>query len=383
MTGITDPRSLRVEEHAYLAEQAARRGALDEASEHFARAAAIEQQIAEDARDQPPRVAAVLAVSAVALWYKAARWDEVEALAHHWLSSPGLLDEGSKAELRDLLQRAWIESQIEPGSLADTLPIELRLIGGHVRRGLAPAALVRDKQESLVTLLERIGEWMLGLPFREVGPSQTGRSFDVLQAPARAASYGIRLYLRSGMRDSTGQMLPTATLLETFFELAGSEPSELDQRVTDSRYRLAFLQRLHELCADGKQVSDVVCSAPTWRMASLPVHLDVDVRSRFDAALQRAVAQDIGRIDRALAAEDAPVEWIRGQLLALDLVEGWIDVYDERGDKHRIRLAASKSTSTGEPVERLVGSKVRVAVTRRYGSELMLAWIDRTESTRS
>lgn len=124
MSSIADPRSQAVDELAWQAEQELRRGNAEGAYRLFARAAEIEQAIAEAAAAEPVPVRSVLAVSAVALWYKAAKWREAEGLAHRYLAEPGRLTPDAYYELWDLLERVKVESQLQPVERLDTLPVE-------------------------------------------------------------------------------------------------------------------------------------------------------------------------------------------------------------------------------------------------------------------
>jgi hypothetical protein len=335
VSSIADPRGREVDELAWQAEQELRKGNVEGANHLHARAAQLEQAIADAASAEPVRVRSVLAVSAVALWYKASRWSDAEALAHRYLAEPEGLTPGAYDELWDLLQRSRVESQIEPSDLADTLPVELRLIGGDVRQGLAPARMVKKKQERLVAMLERIGEWQLGLEYREKGSSSLAKDLEVLQAPARAASYGIRLYVRSTMRGLGERQLETKELLETFFRLASSDPDRILRGENDVRYRQAFVDALYELSADGRQVHDVVYSVPSWRMKLPELHLDVELRRRLGDWRERERNRESVGEGRALEGRvcgmqiKAHERWI---LIETDSGVVRVDVEGERWD---------------------------------------------------
>src|SRR5690606_38047864 len=181
-------------DYAWRAEQALRSGrpdAIDEAAHNYARAAQHEERAAEALNhlNQGPigiGIPSALAVSSVALWYKAGRWADTERLAHRWLARAERLTPDAREQLRDLLQRAWVESQIDPELVAQTLPIELQLIGYDVGRGLAPARLVRHTQVWLANLLERIADWKRGLRYRERGSDRAAERVEILQAPTLA-----------------------------------------------------------------------------------------------------------------------------------------------------------------------------------------------------
>ncbi|MFO7562890.1 MAG: hypothetical protein R6X02_09635 [Enhygromyxa sp.] len=278
-----------VDEYAWRAEQAHRRGQTREAAEHFARAAELEQRAAEASSAAPLRIRSALALSSVALWYKAGRWAEVERLALVWLAHADPLTAEVRDQLRDLLGRAWVEAQIDADALEQTLPVELRLIGRDTCRGLAPAKLVRRVQASLVSLLERVGQWKQALRYRERASDRKTEQIEqveILQAPTLAGGYGIRLYVRSTRADE----LSTEELLRTCFELleANEDEAQWEQLVPDPRVRRGLLECVRGLCPDEERVAEVVCSSPTWRVTLPEVRLDAERRARLERLLTQA-----------------------------------------------------------------------------------------------
>jgi hypothetical protein len=103
---LDDPRSLEVDTFADTAERALQRGDTPQALRLYAQAAAIETQIAMSAPAGEPRVRGLLAVSATALWLKAAHYDDVERVACIFLAHPESLADHSRHELRAMLERA-------------------------------------------------------------------------------------------------------------------------------------------------------------------------------------------------------------------------------------------------------------------------------------
>jgi hypothetical protein len=363
MSGLGDPRGREADELSWRAEKATRLGHLAEARDLYARAAAIEQAIALDSVNSPIRVRSVLAVSATALWYKAARWREAQLLAHRWLSQPDHLTPDAQAELRTLLQRSWSESQFTAEELDDMLPVEIRLMGGAVGHGLAPAKTVKRKEERFIAMLERTGEWTLGFEYREAGKSPLARSLDVLQAPASAASYGIQLYVRSSMQNVAGASLSTSELLKKFFDVVSTAPEEMERVVPDERYRQVFLEGLHELSADGEQVEDVVYSSPTWRMRLPEVHLDAGVRERV--AKVRAIRRETPTV-------------IEGRLCGVRLTQTvrWLEIDVEGRRAQKIDIEDAR---WDERLGNLLRSSVRVRV-RPEGKRLILEDLVRIEA---
>lgn len=106
MRGFDDPRGRQSEELAFEAERAERRGDVHSARTLFAQAAELEEQVVADTDPAESRVKGVLAVSSVALWYKAHRFTRAQALARHYLAVGATADDESARELRTLLHQA-------------------------------------------------------------------------------------------------------------------------------------------------------------------------------------------------------------------------------------------------------------------------------------
>jgi hypothetical protein len=106
MRGFDDPRGRQSEELAFEAERVERGGDEKRARALFAQAAELEEQVVADTDPEEPRVKSVLAVSSVALWYKAHRFIRAQALARHYLAMGAAADSESVQELRALIRRA-------------------------------------------------------------------------------------------------------------------------------------------------------------------------------------------------------------------------------------------------------------------------------------
>jgi hypothetical protein len=105
-----DERGREAEELSFHAERAARGGDFTTARELFWKAAVLETQVARSVPDDAPRVRSVLAVSAVALWFKAALYSEAEKLGREFIEDPHVTVE-ARAELRNILDRCRDESR--------------------------------------------------------------------------------------------------------------------------------------------------------------------------------------------------------------------------------------------------------------------------------
>lgn len=115
MTGFDDPRGRNSEELAYAAESAMQAGDPQGARRLFADAARLEEQRAFDADPNAPRVRSILAISAVALWFKARELTRALVLARHFITTGAT----TKAELDELLasiRAAWSDDDEQPGA---------------------------------------------------------------------------------------------------------------------------------------------------------------------------------------------------------------------------------------------------------------------------
>ena len=210
------------------------------------RARACSPSIAAIARDVAPaddRVRGVLAVSAVALWYKAGRYDDAQQVACEFLAAPQAIDAPSRVELQELLERCWRDREARHLIGADTAfePVEIKLAGGEIRTGVAPAGAVRERQALAQTLLMRTAELLAKKPFRVRGEASRdiSRSVRIFEAPARAASYGVRLFVASGQQQPLPHILaPTPRqIVDTF--LRNIDPTQNDGQFCDrgTQYR--------------------------------------------------------------------------------------------------------------------------------------------------
>lgn len=102
MGAFDDPRGRQAEELSFDAERAAKRGDAGLARDLYLSAAELETAVARDVPADAPRVRAVLAVSAVALWLKAGRYRECEDLAADFLREPDV-ERLAGDELREIV----------------------------------------------------------------------------------------------------------------------------------------------------------------------------------------------------------------------------------------------------------------------------------------
>ncbi len=249
---------------ALSAERSVRSGAWREARQAFADAAALEEATTHRIAHTVPRVRTLFAISAVSLWLKAAEWDEASRAGCAFLATPVALTPDGQRELQALVERAWRSRELEAvfGPEREAfVGLETRLLGGSVRTGIAPAALVAERRDIIVPLLYRVAEWRAQKKFRRGGPSSFASSLEVLEAPARAASFGVMLFLgRRGQQVTDADPTRPKDVIGSFLDLARA--ASLNQFSTlelfdGSEYVKAFTRAFRDLAGDGTKVATV------------------------------------------------------------------------------------------------------------------------------
>jgi hypothetical protein len=277
LTPFADPRRARSEDAAFRAERAWSDGQPDEAKRLFAEAAELEEQVARDVPISLPRVRSVLAISAVALWYKAGDFERAKRLAYAFLVDEGLTEQG-RGDLEKLVDRCSREGEIEKlASDKGMVPLEVKLDGGRVGFGYAPAAAARKRREEVTKLLMRAAEIEAHLEYRERGESDLDRTdqIQIFEVPALAASYGLRFYVASGIQQliAPERVVTPQAVVERFLNIATAAaegPAAVRAAVPDEQYAQAFVNGFGEIAPDGTDVGTVACSAPSWKLASVP-----------------------------------------------------------------------------------------------------------------
>ncbi len=299
---LQDPRGQESESLAFEAERAWKAGEQARALGLFARAAELEYQVAREVPGDQARVRGVLAISAVALWVDARRYDDAARAACEFLAQPEMLTEQGRVDLQVLLERAFREKALALAvrNLRDAVPLEVKLAGGLVQAGIAPAALIRERQEVATALLVRAVEWRMRKPFRKAGAAhEVTERIQFFEAPAAAASYGIRLFVASsgppalpGMKEAAiGPEEAVAEFL-TIAAAAQAGPEALRKLVDDEAYLKTFMVGFRDMAPDGATVETVTFSTPTFRSTIPPLAFDSGHRQHLTAGLLSQLGGD-------------------------------------------------------------------------------------------
>ncbi|NOU33846.1 MAG: hypothetical protein HOO96_38625 [Polyangiaceae bacterium] len=365
-----DPRRAKSDELAQKAEVAWRAGDRVAAREHFANAAELEEAVAVTVSVESPRVRSVLAISAVALWYKADELKRAKRVAYRFLSGDGITVQGV-AELERLVDRCCREEEVDPlyRDGVGTIPLDLKLDGGQVRRGVILASEARARRESMASLLVRTAELEAREPYRERGESEMERhdKIQIYELPALAASFGLRFLLATGTQQEisgTSTVTPDAVVAR-FFALAraataGAGAIAREVADADPQYARAFVTGFGQIAADGTAVGSAVFSSPSWKVADVaqPVELTPEHKQELRAASAAAAerTQRPGEV-RLEGVATATFGHTGNYLTIVDekdreehtvLLVGQTDrvkvarVFEDDGHKTRVRVFATK-----------------------------------------
>jgi hypothetical protein len=151
--------------------------------------------------------------------------------------------------------------------------------------------LVAERRDVLAPLLMRVAEWRNHKKFRRAGPSPLASSYDILEAPAVAGSYGLRLYVGATSESlEGGASASPKDVVEQFLALAkaaASGPDELRAIVGEDAYAKSFLRGFRELAPDGKAVGRVELGAMVRGRMTQAAALTPETRERLTLSLRR------------------------------------------------------------------------------------------------
>jgi hypothetical protein len=301
-----DPRRRRSQELAFEAERADDRGDRAAAIAHYADAARLEEENALDVPGDVPRIRSVLGLSAVALWLRAEQWSEAARAGCAFLAQPDKLTQEGVRAIQKLVDRAWRTAEVEQalGDRSAFVPVEAVLSGGLVRQGLAPSTVVTERREVFAPLLVRAAEWQSQKKYRRAGPSTLASSYEILEAPAIAGSYGLRLYVgATAQQGLEGVAASPKDVVERFLALASAAaagPDALRDLVRDEAYTKAFLRGFRDLAPDGKAVGEVALGAMIRGRVHHVATLTPETRERLTSSLRRRDEEKAVSLDGVL-----------------------------------------------------------------------------------
>ena len=343
----------RSEQHASEANILTHRGEAASAREFYEKAAAAEVEALNALGSGKPRTYGITAVSAVALYAKAAMWSTARVLAHRCLGS-GLLPEFAWQQMEDLLdsikmQQAGIDGEAR-------MLVSAR--GGTIVTGGAPWDVVLPQMERMVSLLQRTTEYIKNVPHRKRGlPSkdiQTSYKPWIFQAAPGSYQFAVCLQQtrQLSMLDHDIRSEKVVDRLFDILTVCVASPTErMSDVVPNEDYARTFLKLTRDL-------------APTEKGSYS--YLDVQTTSAdHPITLNSAVRDSIGKAlrDKRVPVPNAVEEEIRGVLRALHLNQDWIEVV-AHGEGESLRIGGA-----GEEVDDRIGPMVNQPVLVRVERE--------------
>ena len=193
---------------ASQAQAALREGRQREALDLYARAAHAEELAVADMDTAKVRTLGISAVSAVSLYYKAAKFERAEEVAAHWLGS-NPLPAFAREQLRSLLQSIWSEQTRNNADVRFAQgQVLVSVQGGEVVSGGAPLDLIMDKVKTVQSLFHRTADsgppdsWAAG---NIAGAALQVRTFRTAAVRGCSRARPVAISLRSPFKRSTSR----------------------------------------------------------------------------------------------------------------------------------------------------------------------------------
>lgn len=341
------------EEFAAEAHIALRSGDSSGARQLFERAALAETEAFERLAPDKPRTFGIIAVSAVALWYKAGELAKSEELAYRALSRGGL-PSFALDQLRSLLQSVWNEQARKQAGLT-FVPgqVIVSVKGGEVVSGGAPLDLVVEKVQTVQALFYRTAEFLRNLPLRRRGPPT--RDIQELCRPwlfqSVPGSYQFAVAIQGPRQaDLFEQSQPepheVASAFLSILRVSAEDPEQgLAQVVPDKDYRATFLKLTRNLAPSGRLFSQ------------LEVRPSDDTRSIVLSPESRKLISETLRREQPseIPSAGSRAVTLHGVLRALDLNKDWLEI---TVDGQNVHIAG-----VGDAVDDVIGPMVNHQVT--------------------
>jgi hypothetical protein len=336
----------------------------------YKQAAELEQEALYQLDPTKERTRGITAVSAVALWFKAADYLAAEKLAYAMLADSHL-PEFAHEELRDLVQAIWTESSKAKAGVA-FIPgqVLVSVKGGEVVTGGAPLDLIVNKVQTIQSMFYRTVEFLRGTAHRRAGPpskelQESCRPWLFQSAPG---SYQFSVAIQKPPQlDFFKQDVEPERIAQRFLEIVSAssrgDGTELERLVPDDKYRSTFLKLTRNLAPSGKTFDRIDLRASG---EARPVGLDVESRNNINLQIRQTATLEIPE-------EEGPQEF-RGTLRAVDLDKDWLDVVVDGQSVHVQGLEDAVDDVIGPMVNRsVIVTAARLSTTKLKFVDIELA----------
>jgi hypothetical protein len=326
--------------------QALTRQEPDRAQVLYAEAAQMEAEALASLAPAKVRTMGITAVSAVALWLKAKRFEEAQKLAYQVLGYGATLPSFAVDQLRGLLQSIWSEQVRQSAGFRFTEgALLVSVSGGQSVTGGAPLDLIVSKVEGIQSLFFRTVEYLQKLPHRKRGPAPADvqsicRPW-LFQAVPGSFQFAVAIE-EVAQRSLFGPEVPSVEEIKGTFvallrDTAEDPEMALAERVPDREYRATFLKLMRALAPTGKDFS--VMTVKRNPTDPDPITLDSGSRKTIGEVIRREFTKprEQGEKEGSLA----------GKLRAVHLDQDWLEVTVE-GEHIRVY-------GVGETVDDIIG----------------------------
>ena len=251
----------------------------------YAKAAKAEKAALGEVAHEKRRTYSITAVSAVALHFKAAQWDEARLLAYKCLGSERLMGFAFH-QIEDLIDSIKFGRSIDELNDAQML---VSVKGGAVSYGGAPMDLLISKFEGIESMLYRTVEYMKELPCRKKGnPASEIRSpSHPWLFHAEPGSYRFLVDVsrnqQNGLLDGIEPDQVTSRLFEIMRTCAESPNINLPKVVPDEDYRGIFLKLTRDLAPRGDDFTQIGIGTASNPTALI---LDADTRDAINEVIK-------------------------------------------------------------------------------------------------
>jgi hypothetical protein len=348
---------------AIKAEEAFRKGDAANARSLYELAAESEQKALAAVDSAKTRTRGITAVSAVALWFKAAAFERAEQLAHSMLADP-LLPDFARLELRALVQAIWTEVSKQAANVS-FLPgqVFVSVKGGDVITGAAPLDLIVEKVQTMQAMFYRTIEYIRDMPLRPRGApiheiQESCRPWIFQEAPG---SYQFSVAIqeplqRDFFREDMRPDLVARQFLQILQAASNQDQTQLEAVVPKADYRNVFLKLSRNLAPTGKSFGSIEFQTPTGEGL---IALTPEARVTINQTLKKS------RTDNVPDSPDKDEE-LTGILRAVDLDKDFLVVTVTDKALHVVGLGDAMDDIIGP----MVNKRVTVQVVRTATDQL-------------
>ena len=246
---------------AFLANRARRSGDNERAMELFRHALDLEMEAISQIREPGGIGWAVLHRSAGWLALGCRRPDIAKGLAIKALAEE--VDPGVGVELEQLLQQAFFDQHLQSNDISiEDGEVSLKLVGRLVSAGFTLLSEFDSRATSLQTMIYRIAQRKMNLPYSGGVPSEIRNSFHAFISPPQVGSFAVSLRIGyANQQMAFPGFLPFGDVLNEFMDLmdmvSRSDILEIADRIPDAAYQRNFLGLAKKLAPDGDRISGV------------------------------------------------------------------------------------------------------------------------------